>query len=162
MQHRDDSPHCQNSDGYGHAPIIPALAREPEVQVHLQGYGKFKANHSYVRPCVKTYVYTISTTSITLPSFSISRNVLKLFQIYSFYFMCKSSLPSCMYVNHVCAWHPQRLEMWTGFPGTGVTDGCHSPRGFWESNLDPLQEHHVPLTTNLSLQPQKSFKYHGQ
>lgn len=25
-------------------------------------------------------------------------------------------------------------------PGTGVTDGCEPPYGYWESNVGPLQE----------------------
>lgn len=35
-------------------------------------------------------------------------------------------------------------------PKTGVLDVCESKYGSWESSLDPLQEHQVLLTTELS------------
>jgi hypothetical protein len=38
-------------------------------------------------------------------------------------------------------------------PGTGVTDSCKLPRGWWERNLDPLQEQPVLLAPEPFLQP---------
>lgn len=38
-------------------------------------------------------------------------------------------------------------------PRTGVTNGCESPQGCWESNLGPVQEQQVLLTAQPSLQP---------
>lgn len=75
--------------------------------------------------------------------------------------MGMSSLPSCMYVHYVCACHPQRLKEDTGFLRTGITDGCDLSHGCWEIDLDPLQEQHVYLTTNLSLHSQKSLNTMG-
>ena len=37
-------------------------------------------------------------------------------------------------------------------PGTGVTDNCESPCGYWELNLGPLQDQH-DLATESSLHP---------
>jgi hypothetical protein len=43
-------------------------------------------------------------------------------------------------------------------PGTGVTDSCKPPSGFWKLNLGPLEEQPELLTTELSLQPPR-FTY---
>ena len=51
----------------------------------------------------------------------------------------------------MCARHLQRPEEGTGFPRTGVTNGCEPPRGYWESNPGPLEEQPVLLTTEPSL-----------
>ena len=40
-----------------------------------------------------------------------------------------------------------------GSPGTGVTDNCVVPCGYWELNPSPLQEQSVFLTSETSLQP---------
>ena len=47
---------------------------------------------------------------------------------------------------------PGTQEKGFGSSGTGVTDGCESPCGSWESNLDPLEEQLVLLTVVFSLQ----------
>ena len=39
-----------------------------------------------------------------------------------------------------------------GSPGTGATDNCELPCGYWELNLGPLEEQPVLLTAKLSLQ----------
>lgn len=39
------------------------------------------------------------------------------------------------------------------FPGTGVTDRCELPRGFWKWNPGPPEEQPVPLHAKPSLQP---------
>lgn len=41
----------------------------------------------------------------------------------------------------------------TGSPGTGVRDSCELPCGWWELNLDPLEEQQVLLTDYPFLQP---------
>lgn len=51
---------------------------------------------------------------------------------------------SCMYVCVVS------LEG-TDSTGTGVTEGCGSPCGFWEMNLGLLQNKQMPLTSDLPL-----------
>jgi hypothetical protein len=61
-------------------------------------------------------------------------------------------LPTRMYVQHVCAWYPWRLEEGVRSPGTGVKDACETPHGCWESNPDPLQEQQVLLVTEPPLQ----------
>jgi hypothetical protein len=40
-----------------------------------------------------------------------------------------------------------------GASGTGITDGCEPPCGYWGSNPDPLQEQSVLVTAEPSLQP---------
>ena len=40
-----------------------------------------------------------------------------------------------------------------GSPGTGVTDSCELPCGYWELNLGPLEEQLEFLTAEPSLQP---------
>lgn len=42
-------------------------------------------------------------------------------------------------------------------PRNGLINGCEVPCGFWESNLGPLQDHQVLLTTEPSLQSQDTF-----
>lgn len=63
-------------------------------------------------------------------------------------FVCMSVMFAYKSVNHVCGWCPKRREEGVGFPGTGVPDGCQLLGGFWELNLDPLQERSVLLTTD--------------
>ena len=63
--------------------------------------------------------------------------------------MCLCALPACMYVYHVCAWCLWRPEEGIRSPGTGVTDGCEPPYGYWESNLGPLEEQQVLLKAEL-------------
>jgi hypothetical protein len=67
--------------------------------------------------------------------------------------MLMGILLACMFVCHICAWCLKRLEEGIKSPGTGVTDDCEPSCGYWESNLGPLEEQLVPLTTELSLQP---------
>jgi hypothetical protein len=59
--------------------------------------------------------------------------------------MCIGVLPACVCEGVKC-------------PGTGATDSCELPCGYWELNLDPLEEHPVLLTTKPSLQPPFSSK----
>jgi hypothetical protein len=51
----------------------------------------------------------------------------------------------------MCSWYQCRPEQGIRSPGTGVTDSCDLPCGFWE--LNPLEEHPVLLATEPSLQP---------
>lgn len=37
--------------------------------------------------------------------------------------MCKNSLATCMFVQHMCAWCLQRPEKGIEFPEIGVIDG---------------------------------------
>ena len=69
------------------------------------------------------------------------------------FFMYTNALSTCMYVYHKHAWYPQRSEDGAVSPGTGVTNGCELPRGFWEVNPGPLQEQPEILTAQPSLQP---------
>lgn len=46
---------------------------------------------------------------------------------------------ACLYVHHMYAWCPSRLNGGIGSPGIGVIDGCEPPEGL-EVNLCPLQE----------------------
>lgn len=53
---------------------------------------------------------------------------------------------------HVCAYclqrsYPLGLELHTD----GVTDGCEMPKGCWELDPGPLEEHPVLLTAELYL-----------
>ena len=64
-----------------------------------------------------------------------------------------SVLPECMSEYHLYIWCLCRSEEGIGFPGTGVADGCEPLCGCWESNLGPLEEQQVLLTTELSPSP---------
>jgi hypothetical protein len=44
-------------------------------------------------------------------------------------------------------------------PGTGDTDSCEPPYGYWEVNPDPLDEQPGLLTTEPSLQPLNVLLY---
>ena len=70
------------------------------------------------------------------------------------YFILVSVLRACGHVYHVCAWCLRRSEDGIRSPGTGVKSGCESPCGCWVLKLGPLQEQHVLLSTEPSLQPQ--------
>lgn len=48
----------------------------------------------------------------------------------------------CVSIPRVCLASPQALEGIRS-SGTGVTDGCEPPRGFWELNTGPFLEHPV-------------------
>lgn len=76
----------------------------------------------------------------------------KLFLVYTFkIFMCLHVfLPVCICTTD--AWYPWRPEEGIRFPGTGVPDCCELLWVCWEVNLGPLQEQHLLLTTELSLQ----------
>lgn len=66
--------------------------------------------------------------------------------------MCMRALPTGMSVLHVHAYGSQRPEEGTGFPGTGVTEGC---------DLGPLGEQTMLLPTEPNLQlHQNSFEGH--
>lgn len=41
---------------------------------------------------------------------------------YSFIRMCLSVLPACVFVHHMCAWGPQKLEEGVESPETGIMD----------------------------------------
>lgn len=58
-------------------------------------------------------------------------------------------LQECMYVHHIHAWSWQRSEEGVTVPETGVTDGCESLCGCWETNLGRLQELLLLLPTGL-------------
>jgi hypothetical protein len=48
---------------------------------------------------------------------------------------------------------PEKTRRGHQMPLIGITDGYEEPRGCWESNLSPLKEQLVLLTTKPSLQP---------
>ena len=66
--------------------------------------------------------------------------------------MCVSVLPAFVSVCTTFTKCPQRPEEGVRSPGTGITEGCELPRGYWELNLGPLEEQPVYLTTEPSLQ----------
>lgn len=45
------------------------------------------------------------------------------------YFMCRSTLSACVYVQRVHAWRLRKSEEGLGSPGTGGTGGCEPPGG---------------------------------
>jgi hypothetical protein len=55
--------------------------------------------------------------------------------------MCMSVLLACMPVYFVCTWGLQSSEESPVPLGVGVTSSCEPSCGYWELNLDPLQEH---------------------
>ncbi|KAL6035842.1 hypothetical protein STEG23_034826 [Scotinomys teguina] len=50
------------------------------------------------------------------------------------------TLPTYMFVQHVCAWYPWRPEEDIESPGAGVTGSCELPSGSWELNPGSLRE----------------------
>lgn len=50
-----------------------------------------------------------------------------LFKKIYFYLICKTVLPKCIYIHHICAWYPRRLEGDIGSPGARDTYGCETP-----------------------------------
>ena len=71
--------------------------------------------------------------------------------------MCIDVLPARAYILYtMCVYCPLKPEEGVRTSGTGVMDGCRLPCGCWELNSGPLEEQPVLLTTEPSLQPQKS------
>lgn len=72
------------------------------------------------------------------------------------YYLLLLLLLSCLHVRPwtTCA-VPRRGHR---SPGTGATDGCEPPYGFWESNLVTQEEQTMLLTTETSL-PKYAFKF---
>lgn len=62
-----------------------------------------------------------------------------------------SVFPTCMYMYYMYALSPQRAEEGTEFPGTGDTDGCNLPCGYWEPHPGLLKEYQVLLNLELPL-----------
>lgn len=56
---------------------------------------------------------------------------------------------ACMSLCTTCVQEPAEARS----PGTGVTDSCKLPHGWWELNPDPLQEQPVLLAPEPFLQP---------
>ena len=59
----------------------------------------------------------------------------------------------------MCVQCSRRPKEGTGSPGTGGPDGCEPPYGFWELNLNPLEEQQVFLITESPLQFPTIFSY---
>lgn len=53
---------------------------------------------------------------------------------------CISVLLACMSVHHIHAWCLLRSKEGIGSPGSEITDGCELLCGYWDLNLDSLQE----------------------
>ena len=74
---------------------------------------------------------------------------------YIFYFMYMyiSIFSVCMYIYHVYDWCPQKPEESIRFHKIGVIGSYVLPWGYWEINLDPLEEwllNHLSSTTFLT------------
>jgi hypothetical protein len=68
-------------------------------------------------------------------------------------------LLACMTVYHMHAVPTEaRRGRWS--PRPRIIDDCEPLCGYWESNLCPLEEHPVNLTSEPSLQPWLSFYHH--
>jgi hypothetical protein len=75
----------------------------------------------------------------------------QVFTLKSYFYVC-GFLPGCLCT--VCVpWCPKRPEEGVRSHGTGVRERCEPPWGCWESNLGPLEEQPVLLTTDLSVSP---------
>lgn len=61
----------------------------------------------------------------------------------------RTALPAHIYVYHISIWCLQRSEEGIGSPRTGVIDGCKPTCGYRASNLSPLQEQQMLLTTEI-------------
>lgn len=57
---------------------------------------------------------------------------------------------ACVYAPHVCL---VAVEVRIGYPRAGVKDDCDLPRGWWEQNPGPPQEHQVLLPAEPALEP---------
>lgn len=70
-----------------------------------------------------------------------------LFYLCEIYFTCMSVSSAYMSAHHLCVWCPQEPEEGIQSLGAGTTDGCKPPRECRESNLSPLEEQPLLLTT---------------
>lgn len=61
-----------------------------------------------------------------------------------------------MYASAPLLWNAHMGQNSVVFPATEVKDICLSPHGYWELNLDPLQEQSMFLTAQSFLQPPDS------
>lgn len=57
----------------------------------------------------------------------------------------------------ICTPHACLVPTEVKIPRNGLINCCEMPCGFWESNLGPLQDHQVLLTTGPILQSQDTF-----
>jgi hypothetical protein len=71
--------------------------------------------------------------------------------------MCMNVLPTCMHGYHMACLVPMEARRSVRSPGSSVTDSCEPSCGCLEPNWSPLQEQHMPLTTELPLQPSDEF-----
>lgn len=69
-----------------------------------------------------------------------------------FNFMCGGVLPAYIFMHDMLAWCPQSPEEGPKFPGTGVSDSCKLPCGWWESSPHPQKEQWVFDHWTISLQ----------
>lgn len=68
--------------------------------------------------------------------------------------MWTAILPLCMFVHHIHAWCPWKLEESVRSPGTNLTDSCGCPCGCRAWDQGPREEQLALLSMCLSLQPQ--------
>ena len=68
----------------------------------------------------------------------IKNKVIRLIDLFLFYFMYMDVLSACMSVHHMCAVQKVTRGHWS--LGTEVTDSCEVPCGCWELNLGLLVE----------------------
>lgn len=62
---------------------------------------------------------------------------------------------ACIFVHCRYAWRQRNPEEGIRSPWIIVTNGCEIPCGYWKSNMGPLQEELVLLSSESPLQPNK-------
>ena len=67
--------------------------------------------------------------------------------------------PTSMYVHNIYSRYQEQSEEGIRFLRTGGLDGCEPSYGGWESNLGPLHEQQMPLTTGPFLQREHPHFY---
>lgn len=99
-----------------------------------------------VRPSF--YFCSLPIHILCLPhKFLLGKFLVSLIKIYSFYM--RTALPAHIYVYHMSIWCLQRSEEGIRFLRTGVIDGYKPTCRYWASNLGPLQEQQMLLTSEL-------------
>ena len=118
----------------------------------LYAYGGF----SLIKDLTNSVKNLATTTFSKFEDFSSSKD-LKLYLIYFFKFLFYMLWVFCLHVSlcTLCIQCLQRPQEGFETLGTGVTDGCELPHGYWESNVSPLCKHPVLLTNKLSPQALK-------
>lgn len=109
--------------------------------------------------CVYKYIHAHTYTHThTLMLAYILNNFMHMYKCLPIYVcVCvRTCVCACVCVHHVCKWW-LLLDEGVRSSGIRMTDSCELQCECWKLNSGPFQEHLVPLTAKLSLQPNISI-----